>query len=471
MVIRSFLDKFNMIMSGSGLNVGISPLAYLYYGNGSSRLLVHFSLSELSKALESKVIPDLSKTRHKLHIFNCDGMFYSEDTPRANKFEFENRAGGFKAILFKLPEPFSSGNGFDYEHPIMGEDLTSTVGCTWYNASTGKKWSTEEGVYSNETLEKELMKFENGEDSVIIGTQDFNIGNENISIDITDYVNNTMMSGGTENNGIGIAFTPEVEAVDCDGVTTFVRFFTHKTGTPLEPFVETTYDDFIKDSRHSFCKSKDNKLYLYCNVGEAMENLDEIPVCKINDELELDVSHVTKGVYMVEVPHDVASGMATGQMCYDTWSNITYHGVHLNDVEMQFLVQPDTITFNLDSLITKKEKYIPTLFGVKDGEKVLRGDVRKICFIARVPYTADESAVVDNMEIRLYIKDGEREFEMLSWQPVNAAANQNYYLLDTAMLPPDTYHIDVRVNTDGEVLTHKDMANFTVVNDITEKLN
>ena len=48
----------------------------------------------------------------------------------------------------------------------------------------------EEGVYSNETLSKEYDKFSSDcGSSIIIGRQHFDIGNENIKLDITDIFN------------------------------------------------------------------------------------------------------------------------------------------------------------------------------------------------------------------------------------------------------------------------------------------
>ena len=49
------------------------------------------------------------------------------------------------------------------------------------------------------------------------------------------------------------------------------------------------------------------------------------------------------------------------------------------------------------------------------------------------------------------------------------AANSNYYTLFTEMLPPATYHIDVKVENNGETIVHKDIVRFTIVNDVTSK--
>ena len=59
-------------------------------------------------------------------------------------------------------------------------------------------------------------------------TQHFDIGNEDIDMDITDMVND-WLSGGTQNNGIGIAYRRDYELLSTD--TRYVSsFFTEKIG-------------------------------------------------------------------------------------------------------------------------------------------------------------------------------------------------------------------------------------------------
>lgn len=48
---------------------------------------------------------------------------------------------------------------------------------------------TDDGIYSTDTLEKELYKYDNGLESIIVGRQHFDIGCENIDVDITDIFN------------------------------------------------------------------------------------------------------------------------------------------------------------------------------------------------------------------------------------------------------------------------------------------
>ena len=61
----------------------------------------------------------------------------------------------------------------------------------------------------------------------------------------------------------------------------YVGFFTRHTQTYYEPFLETVYNNPIKDDRKNFYKNKVNRLYLYSNVGSEPTNLDNNPSVNI----------------------------------------------------------------------------------------------------------------------------------------------------------------------------------------------
>ena len=139
----------------------------------------------------------------------------------------------------------------------------------------------DEGVYSTKTLDEQLNLYERGLESIVIGKQHFDIGCENIDIDITKTFNK-FITGELENRGIGIAFAPTFEYMTSN-VENYVGLLTNRTNSFFEPYVETIYEDSIIDDRNNFILGKTNKLYLYSNIGGDMVNLDKIPTCKIGD--------------------------------------------------------------------------------------------------------------------------------------------------------------------------------------------
>ena len=115
----------------------------------------------------------------------------------------------------------------------------------------------------------------------VIGRQRFDIGNESIEIDITDTVNK-FIKGELDNYGIGIASSPMLEVTD-SSYENYVGLLTDKTNTFFEPYVETIYDDAVSDDRSNFVLNKDNRLYLYCTIGDHLDDLDECPTVTIRN--------------------------------------------------------------------------------------------------------------------------------------------------------------------------------------------
>ena len=146
----------------------------------------------------------------------------------------------------------------------------------WLDATSTVSWD-QPGVYSGSPST-----------AITVTTQSFDLGNENIEMDITDEVN-SLITGGTTNYGYGLSFERDLETlirIDAQ----YVGFFKKDTQTYYEPFVETIYNNPIRDDRNRFYKGKTNKLYLYVNVGGELTNLDNNPSVTIKDENDAGVT-------------------------------------------------------------------------------------------------------------------------------------------------------------------------------------
>lgn len=324
---------------------------------------------------------------------------------------------------------------------------------------------TDNGIYSNDTLSYEYDRFINGKSSIIIGKQHFDIGNENIDLDITD-IFNKMASGEIYNNGIGIAFSPKFERMK-NGVEQYVGFLTDKTNTFFAPYIETTYDDSIVDNRADFTTDKTNRLYLYCSFGGVFDNLDEMPVCTI-DEKNYPVSQYSKGIYFSEV-YLPSSAYTSSVMMYDVWSNIIYKGKKLNDVEMEFTVNNSSLFFNVGNMLPIEEGFTPVISGIKNNDKIKRGDIRKIEVTTKINYQTNKEANIEFIELRLYIKDGESENDVIPFMKINKAFLENYFILDTDMLIPQKYYIDLRIKYGLQSIIHHDLCHFEITDDLNNK--
>jgi hypothetical protein len=363
-------------------------------------------------------------------------------------------------------------------------------GSNWYQPKNGYKWP-EDGIYSTDTLSKEYDKFSSEIGSeIIIGRQHFDIGNENISLDITD-IFNKFITGELENYGIAVAFTPDFENTSEKNAYTYYRseslqdnyvgFLTDKTNTFFEPYVETEYSDYISDDRANFVIDKDNKLYLYCTIGGKLTNLDELPKCTVSGDVyseenggyeefskEYEVKQHSTGVYYIDINLS-HNDFESNTMLYDTWTNIIYHGTKLSDVGLDFTLKQPSVWFNIGNSIEDEPTFTPQVFGIADNEEIKRGDVRKLGVITRVNYTPKQVQNIDGIEARLYIKDGEREIDVIKWEHLNKTITESYMIIDTNMLIPQNYYVDIKINYGMQSIIHHDKIHFKIVDDLNNK--
>lgn len=457
MVIRTYFDRNNTIIYNNITNVGRNPITELYYGgsgaaNSYTRFIFQFDETRIQELYDNKTYPDLTKLKHTLRLTNTGA--FDTDLLGKTTCKGKDRACSFDLIVFPITQDWDEGNGYDYgDCTYIGEGSQSFCASNWIEAQTNTNW-TEAGVYSGSPT--------------VLATQHFEQGNENIEIDITSIVNGYLT--GDTNYGLGIAFTKALEATETTKHQ-YVGFFTRHTQTFYEPFVETIYQDTVNDDRSDFYIDKDNELYLYSNLGGVPTNLDALPGVVIRDGNgniyqnipSSAVTQVTKGVYKVSVN---VSGNTDNVDCIgftDTWTGITINGVSRPDIELDFVLRDSNKYYNIGDNYSLPKKVGLSVSGIKLDERIYRGDIRRVNISTRIPYTIDQKQVVDSLKYRLYVKEGRNEFTVINFQEVNMANNANYFLLDTQSLVPGTYYLDIKVESNQEVTTTKEVISFDIV--------
>ena len=494
MVYNSYVEKSNSIVSGSKINTGLNPILELVWGKDTivSRALVYFDHSKVKELMDDGIMPDIKRMKHILHITNAGSLDFTQlhkcETSSINDNK-KVRAVSFDLIFFLIPKDWDAGKGFDFSKNYFNvgfysrnqrdpERLVSDEACNWFQRMNGLVWD-EPGIYSNETLAAEYDKWAAGEESIVIGRQHFDVGNESIEFDITDTFNK-FLEGDLENHGIGIAFSPLLEATE-DEYENYLGLLGPHTNTFFAPYVQTRYDDVVMDDRSNFVLGKKNRLYLYCTIGDHLESLDTNPVVTVkdgNDEITIDAdgnalsdieaTMQSKGVYYVEFKLPI--GMEPDTMYYDTWSNIVYQGSPIEDVQMDFTVKQSANFFNLgNSTSVTNVTFSPTVTGIQEQEQILRGDIRKLVIKAKPSYSTNTVQLVDDLSIRVYVMDGEREIDVIEWDGINRSFSENYYLIDTGMLLPQTYHVDIRIKYGMNSIIHHDVLKFTIVSSLNNK--
>lgn len=478
MRIHTFLDKCNTILRDSKLNFGLNPVAELNMGTKVSRVCLHFNTNHLIDAYEDKTIADLSKTRHILKLFNCSYVNINDhDVVAAGIADIpeKQRATSFDVIVFTLPKDFDEGNGFDYKdnYWISQNRKKSGNGCTWYQCRNLMPWLGKDdnpeithyadGVYDFDYIYREYRAYLSGGTSdIIVASQHFDYGAENFELDITDYVN-SVITGERFNHGLCVMFSPDYESHPWKDQR-YVGFFTNHTNLFFEPYLETIYDETIKDSRDRFYIGKENRLYLYVNADGMYKNLDRLPVCTIDGE-EYPVTQATKGIYYASVK---INGVEPDTIMTDVWSNIILEGEELEDVEMEFVCLAKKGFLHIGNVFGEKKELTPSLSGINDAETIRIGDVRRVDVNFRIPYTTSKSEICDSAEYRIYVKDINREIDVYEYSPIESAYLENFFIIDTKEMVPGDYFVDIKTKLGVDTKVYKEALRFTIASNVTE---
>ncbi len=464
MLIRTYIDKNNTIIRNTQINTGRNPIAEIYYGGKESvtdytRHLLYFDVADLQTRYSAGTLGDLSKVVHTLRMTNSS--FFDKDLQAQKLLDGKQRTSSFDLVLFRVDKEWDEGCGYDYQQVLSfeAEDNITFVqsASNWLNSTTVTSW-TDGGVYSGSPS------------GITVTTQHFDKGNENISMDITDEVN-SLITGGTTNYGYGIAFERDLELL-IKNPSQYVGFFTRHTQTYYEPFLETVYNDPIRDDRKNFYKGKVNRLYFYTNIGGEPTNLDNNPSVTIKDEdgnvfsaiTSAQTIQTTTGVYYAEIFVPVTEDDCV--LFTDTWGDINIGGISRSDVTLDFEVKPDTEYYNFGDSESLPIEYMVSLSGIKRDEKIKRGDKRKVFVNARLPYTINQSSVIDGLQYRLWIREGTTQVNVIDWEDVNRAFLKNYFVLDTSWLIPNEYYIDIKLTSNELVKTYTTKLKFSVVNQV-----
>ncbi len=242
-------------------------------------------------------------------------------------------------------------------------------------------------------------------------------------------------------------------------------FFTRHTQTFYEPFLETNYNDLILDNRNAFYSYNNNKLYLYSYIGGVPTNLDNLPIVTLENNQGNTIGtytgcQITQGVYEITTNSVSAT---TPCMFTDTWSNLYYNGIQIPNVVNDLTVLPYTGYFTLGPNSQDPELFGFDFYGIKQDEKILNTDLRKVGVVVKKAYTSNQVLTPVTVYYRVYVKEGQTEVQVQDWTQVNRASNEYYFIFDTRDKIPNEYSIDIKVLTSGEVDTYKKTLTFQIV--------
>jgi hypothetical protein len=464
MIIHTFFDKCNTIIKDSENNLGLNPVAELNTGDVISRIILHFDLTELKAKVQCGEI-QTANLRHIIKMTNCGNITLPLfNNTILSEGKTKKRAASFDIIAFRIPYEWDAGYGFDYNEDYVKEThrITSSDCCNWFQARNDMQWD-EDGIYSNETLAQDyLNNFGISDDSIVISRQHFNKGTENIELDVTNFINQILQED-IAFNGIGLAFSPRFESENKD--SRFISFFTNNTNTFFAPFLETIDDNTILDNRANFHLGVNNRLYFFVSDAGRYINLDVLPTCTIDNVL-YKVKHGGLGAYYVEL--NLKKGeVEPNTILYDTWSNIILDGEQLDDVEMEFVVLPMEQRISIGSHKNNNLQYTPQLSGINFKEKVKKGDTKEITVDFIEDYSHGKRIIPTESEYRVYVKENDREIDILQYQPIERRYDEHIILINTNELIPNDYHIDIKTKQGRTVKIFDNVLQFSIVSNVT----
>ncbi len=496
-ILRSYIDKNNTIVSNSFVNTGRNPVIELNFGAsdlivpnyGYSRLLFNLDLSLLEENITTGVISTgcTSAMTHTLKMTNTSSF----DNELLNTFmsNERRRATSFDLILFRIPkisgdtgEPqfWDEGVGYDYTDfniaqnsayggstPLTYVDSRafSTRPSNWYQTTTISGWS-QSGVYNNKN--EGTVNFSG---LTIVARQHFELGNEDLNMNMTNEINGILDGSITGVTGWGVAYLPQIENITGLTESYSVAFFSRHTQTFYQPYLLTNYDDIIKDDRNLFLKSQTNRLYLYVYQNGDLVNLDSTPFVRIEDRAgdavtgmaSLSTCLRTKGVYEVVVPNGFGSSPVPCEY-YDIWSGLTINGQGIPNVTNQFTLQQYNAGIQIGSLSQEPKKFGFSFYGILQNEQILNADIRKVGVTIKKAYTGQQLLENISAFYRVYVREGTTEVLVQDWTPINRTPNEYYFIFDMRDKIPNQYYVDIQVNTSGEKDTYKQQLTFNIVN-------
>ena len=501
-ILNSYFNRNNTIISDSYTNTGRNPVMELYFGTNDdsfgpysySRFIFNLDLSLLESKIASGEISTgctgFSGITHTLKMTNTSS--FDEELLNEKTSNGTRRATSFDLKLLRIPlssgttgnqQLWDEGVGYDYsdlqltKNTYLGELTNNTFfsdksysdrPSNWFLRTTVSGWSLN-GIYDNRNTQT-INTGLNYSALTVVDSQHFEFGNEDIEFDMTDEINGILDGTITGVTGWVIAYEPAVELITGMTETYSTGFFTRHTQTFYEPYLQTTYNDLIDDDRNLFVSNKTNKLYLYVYDNGLPINLDSLPTVDIQDPDGVELSYltglttclVTKGVYEVTIPP--ITGYSSPCQFSDIWKDISINGQPMSNITNSFVLYPYSMVFQIGTVSKEPSIYGFDYYGIKQNEKILNTDVRKVGVVVKKAYSTMTLLQKVSVYYRVYVNEGTTEVQVQDWTQVNKTPNEYYFIFDTRDKIPNEYFIDLKVYTSGQVDTYKKQINFQIVN-------
>ncbi len=453
-IFRIYPSKSNTIAGGlfNNLNSGQNAVTDLWYGGGGtdtapekrnsvSRFLLKFDLTNLQQKFSSKEINESLVSSYKLKLKNSKPSDFVLEQDYEYDVLYKKVAASFDLICFPINKSWDEGRGYDLTREVYvvrqnGNYLSSGFS-NWNYATAMSIWDNP-GIYTNPTAS-----------TIYTTSQHFDIGSEDIDMDITDIVKD-WLSGGSENNGIAIAYRRDYELLSTN--TRYISsFFTEKTNTAFKPFLEVSYNQVIQDDRKQVTSNRPSNLFLYTFSGHNFVNIANISDVTVDIKKGNTIIYsgltplqLSTGAYYVNV---WMSGATAGEIYTDAWSGVSFSNYDKQNIEQSFQIQNNYYTSNIPSI----DEYALEVYGIEQGMTVRQDDKVRVYCDLRVNFSIQKPSTSYSLQYRMIMNN---QTEVIPWTEVNQAVidncKTNYFDIDASwLLSNQTYQINFKINEMG----------------------
>jgi len=459
MIFRSYFKKQAILIKNSFTNNSRNPIIELSYGGSEnssttvySRYVFNVDLDKLQQKVTSNTINENTVQSHVLKIKNCIAL---NDGYIGVDFVSSKRASGFDLAFIKLNESFDEGTGYDYiynDAQYREVELNKSA-ANWYNRRNPQITWSQSGVFTGNTNNVPL--------SGILTTQRFEIGNEDIEVNITNYVNGILFSG-QPNNGICIAYSANTETLT-SLTKNVVTFFSKYTQTFFEPFLETTYNDRVNDELCCMTFDVQNDFYFV-----SQSPISAVTKFEIIDSNDIVYSSITSFTQLNNFNYKVSATIDSEN--YEDIEIFTYKWYYTQNGKYKVLEKEFNISkidLNDGNSLTYGNEVFINVLGIKQNEIITKkADLKRLIFKQkRLIETKILKNIIGDIEFRIYVNQGKNQIDVIPFTKASKINNEYFTEIDFSWFISHDYTIEMRaIDKNGVQYPNSNYVKFRVTN-------
>lgn len=357
-----------------------------------------------------------------------------------------------------------SGNNIDYTYnPLSGTPTTEEyISDLEGSAFSGLSIDILGGSSATTLIDQTFNLSSSTVSESLWSTQHFDIGDEDIEIDITRLVN-AWINGEIENYGLAIAYRRDFELLSTD-TRSISSFFTNKTNSAFKPYIEVKYDQTIIDDREQVSNNRTSRLFLYTFSGNSTANYYSASTVTIkgptgnNVITGLTPTQLGKGVYYVDVNLPNAT---RGQRYSDVWQGVTFvPGMDQQDYVQYFTIKDNYYLGSSPGI----NDYTLNIYGLEGNSILTNEEVIRVFANVRVNYSHKDPDPFYSMSYRMIMNNQD---EVIPWTTIHKTVRnkcqEQYFDLDTSwLLNNQTYKIEFRIEELGSKRILPNKIDFSV---------